>query len=152
MNTLPEAFLENGVRLSLLLLGWGALACLVVGGILLAWGIMRDMDGPFFTGLCIIICGVIATGIWLVDMFPYDGKYQHYYSVEGTVEKVSNVLAEADGTLTRQPVIELDNVERPLVVDDPRAVTLEKEDVTLRCVIEWHYKAADTYQCKIVQY
>lgn len=154
---MPDAFTETAVRLPILIAGWTTLALVVavVVGIVLAstgdaWS-SRASVGEFlviFGG----ICGAIAVVVWFVMLIPFDGKYHHVYRVEGTVTSVSNVLSEASGDLTRQPVITLDSMTYPLVVDDPRAVTLDGRDVTLRCEVDWNYQAADSYVCRIISY
>lgn len=157
MNTLPEAFTEIGVTLDLLITGWSALGLLILGGLVILAG-MTGWDGSLRRDVAVPVGGflVVASAavalIWVILLIPFDGKYHHYYAVEGRVTEVSNVLSEANGDLTRQPVITLDSVDRPLVIDDPRAVQLLDRDVTLRCWVDWHYAAADTYDCRIVAF
>lgn len=95
----------------------------------------------------------LLTGIMLVSMviafIPFNDKYHHIYRVSGTVESVTNVLSEDGGDLTRVPIVKLDNVSRPVAIEDPRAVDLQGRDVELTCTVEWVYQAADRYNCKI---
>lgn len=152
MNSLPEAFAEVGVTLPLLIAGWASVGLILIGLALVVLGAVRDWEGTFFTGGVFIACGACGALVWAIMLMPYDGKFHHYYEVSGTVTDVSNVLSEANGDLTRQPVVTLDTVERPLVIDDPRAVSLLNRDVILRCSVEWNYQAADSYSCRIVDF
>lgn len=150
---LPEQFHEQGVQLPLLICGWVALGLIVLAALCLAGEMLPGLDdlgliGGLFSG----IFGAILAVIWVLMLVPFDGKYQHYYRVEGHVTSVSNVLSDANGDLTRQPVLTIEGIERPLVVDDPRAIQLEDRDVVLRCTVGWHYNAADTYECAIVDF
>lgn len=153
MNDLPAAFNELGVQLPLLIAGWIAVGLLVLGILLCVADAVFDWDEfGYVSGLIFVLGAAIAALLWVLMMIPFDGKYQHNYEVQGHVDEVSNVLSDADGELTRQPVVTLDTIGRPLVVDDPRAIGLQDRDVTLRCVVEWHYQAADSYSCKIVDF
>ncbi len=154
MNEIPTAFNEGGVKLELLIAGWTGVALLAIVALCIAAFIFNvlDEDVLFFVGGMAALCGLIAGGTWLIMLTPYDGKYHHYYTVSGEVTSVSNVLTEASGDLTREPVVTLDSLDRPLVIDDSRAVELEGRDVVLRCTIGWNYQAADSYSCRIIDF
>jgi hypothetical protein len=149
-----EAFVEQGVRLPLLILGWSTLALFVIAVICVVVEIRRENGegGGIVVAVACTAGGLVCAVTWAFMMIPYDGKYQHYYEVQGHVDSVSNVLSDADGDLTRQPVLMIAGIDQPIVVDDPRAVSLQDRDVTLRCTVGWHYNAADTYECKIANY
>jgi len=147
---IPDQFVDVGVAIHLLGLGWGALALLVIAG-LFTWFYLSSGGGEL-SGLGAVLTGLFGAVvglIWIAVLIPFDGRYHHVYAVEGTVVSVSNVLDTASGDLTRTPVVELDSVDVPLVVDDPRAVELVGRDVTLLCRIGWNHLAADTYTCSI---
>lgn len=162
--TAPDAFTQVGVQLPLLLSGWAALGCFLVAGTaaLNSWRRSRGarwhepMDDFFLAigGVGGLVVGLCAAALWVFMLVPFDTKYMHYYAVEGRVVDVTNVLSgDGDDGLVRQPVLVLDRVpDFPLVLDDPRAVELKGRDVALRCSIEWHYSAADTYSCRITDY
>lgn len=84
-------------------------------------------------------------------LVPFNTKYHRLYGVQGTVISVSNVLSESGGELTRTPVVALDSLDSPLVINDPRAVNLMGKAVKLTCEIEWVYRAADRYSCLIYE-
>lgn len=155
MTTLPDAFTEGGIRLALLGLGWAALVLFALAAVCVFIAFMWfDADTSLWMvpALVCAIVGGLCAGLWVFALVPFDSRYWHYYTVSGEVTEVSNVLSEANGDLTRQPVVVLDSVDRPLVVDDPRAVQLQGRDVTLRCTVEWHYQAADTYSCRVIDF
>lgn len=144
----PEGFIEVGVRQDLLVSGWVGLGLLVLTVIVVVVGDWWDEDGWLFAFLPGVFA-VIATAAWLVLLFPFQGEYHHVYRVEGRVESVSNVLEGGSGDLTQTPVIELSTIDRPITMNDPRALSLDGKDVTLTCSIGWNYQAADTYSCSI---
>lgn len=152
MTVVPDIFNQEGIQLPILILGWGALAVLLIGVAICVFAFKTDGDFSVASGPVVAILGVALGIIWLLMLLPFDEKYWHYYEVQGEVTSVSNVLTEASGALTRQPVVTIEGLDRPVVVDDPRAVDLEGEVVTLRCTIEWHYDATDTYECRIRDY
>lgn len=150
----PELFTEVGFRLNLAIL----LVVVLVLGALTWWLVRRfkradtDADvaecfaaGAIFSAVLTVTILVVL----LVVAFPWRPAYWKVYRVETTVLSVSNVISEASGDLTRTPVLEIEGVDRPVVMEDPRAVSLEGKDVTLTCRISWNYQAADTYSCDI---
>ena len=151
-NSVPDAFDRIGVQLLLLGLGWASLALLLVAMPAAVIGFVFDIEDFLLAAILAGVAFVVTGAFWLAVMVPFESRYYYDYRVEGHVTQVSNVLTEADGDLTRQPVIRLDSVDRPLVIDDPRAVDLKDKDVTLRCSIGWNYRAADTYSCKIIDF
>lgn len=75
------------------------------------------------------------------------------YQVTGLVESVSNTLDDATGDLTRTPVVSIDTVSAPLLVDDSRAVELEAgQEVAFTCTVQWYHLAADTYTCQVADW
>lgn len=147
---IPEAFESIGIRLPLLVTGWIALGLLVLAVVIIVLGeIFGAVDGHIFVAAFVGICGALLGVIWLVMLWPYSGEYHRIYQVHGNVTTVSNVLTDASGDITRQPVLELDTVDRSIVMNDPRAVNLEGRDVTLTCTVNWVYASADRYACNI---
>ena len=150
---IPENFDPIGLRLELILTSSIGLALVLLGVALIIWGFSADGyfagEGRLISGWVLAVFGALTVVVWLILLIPFQGQYHHLYRVETTVLSVSNVLTEASGDLTRQPVVELDGVDRPVVIDDPRIVNLDGADVTLTCRIAWHYQAADTYACSI---
>lgn len=151
---IPDAFVTLGLGLPLIVVFWIVVGFAVVTALsgffwwmsmdsLSGWGILTWMTGGVTALVAILL---------VIFLVPFDSKYWHYYKVEGTIENVSNVWDEGSGDITRVPIVTLDSVDRPLVVDDPRVVELEGSEVTLRCSIGWHYQAADTYDCILVEY
>lgn len=149
---IPDSFNEVGVRVELLATGWSAVAVFILAALIIIVGERMQADeGHLFVGGTFVAIGLFVAGAWAVLMWPYSGEYHHVYRVEGEVVSVSNVLTEASGDLTRTPVIELDTVDRSITIDDPRAVNLEGERVSLTCRINWRYQAADRYDCDIYE-
>lgn len=152
MTGVPVEFVDVGIRLHLVILGWVAFALLVITALLVV-ALVRSkredtMNLEFSTGTAAVLTAALVI-IWAICLVPFDARYHHLYEVKGNVTSVSNVLSEASGDLTRTPVIELDTVDRPIAMSDPRAVSLEGKDVVLTCEIGWNYRAADTYSCRI---
>lgn len=106
------------------------------------WTLMYGIGGLF---------AVIMLVVLIVGAIPFEPYRWQSYRVEATVVDISNVLTEGDGDLTRVPVVTLDADGEQFVatVDDPRIVTREGDDITLRCEIQWVYQAADRYSCVI---
>ena len=152
LSSVPVEFIDTGLRLGFLVCMWVTVVLVVITAAGLVAMIRSDSDlgaGAFMIGL---IATVVMAGIWAAVAFPFDYRYRHNYSLSGNVTSVSNVLDSASGDLTRTPVLVLDTLEIPVVVDDARAVSLEGRDVELRCTVGWNYQAADTYSCRIVSY
>lgn len=143
---------EVGVRLDLLVMGW-VFGALVVITVLLWLGFRKSdvFDGdPWLMGALFSAAFTVIIGIGLaVLLWPYSTEYYKVYRVSGTVEKVTNKMVEASGEFSESTVLTLDTVDRPVVMSDPRGVTLEGKQVDLTCSINWHYMAQDTYHCEI---
>lgn len=143
---------EVGIRLDLLVLGYVALALLVITSLL--WLGFRkakwyDEDMWGFPAILSTAFTVIIGLVLMVALFPYSSEYHHLYRVSGNVETVTNKMVEASGEFSKHTVLTLDTVDRPVVMSDPRGVTLEGKQVDLTCSIKWHYQAQDTYHCEI---
>lgn len=151
-NAIPSLFEQQGYQLHLIILLLLTIFLLPVAATAYLSVRKNDSEVAFITAIFGGIGWVACLFVLLYVLIPYNSKYWHYYTVEADVVSVSNVLTEASGDLTRQPVVVLEGMDRPVVVDDPRAVDLEGKHASFRCTIEWHYQAADTYNCKIVDY
>jgi hypothetical protein len=110
-----------------------------------------ELSGFLFAAAIAGLFGVGAVVVWLVLLVPYQAKYHFLYHVDGTVASVSNVLTEASGELTQQPIVTLDGIDASFAVNDSRAVTLTDRDVTLLCSIEFVYLGADRYNCVVAE-
>ena len=140
---------EVGVRGDLLIGGWLGVALVVLTVLMYVAG-RRSWDGAGQVfALVPGICAVIFVFVFLFALFPFRSEYLHIYRAAGTVVSVTNTMDGGSGELTSTPVLELDTVDRPITMSDPRALTLAGKDVTLTCTIGWHYQAADTYDCEI---
>lgn len=106
----------------------------------MAWPIMTVASGIFLVGL-LIAAAIVAV--------PYEAKYLKDYRVSGTVTAVSNVFENASGEMTSSYVVSIDSLDRPVTLNDPRAVRLLDKSVDLTCNINWNHRAADTYTCRI---
>lgn len=151
----PGTFEQRGVLLEVLIAGG-------VAGFFLALAILcvylskkweyERYDFLFAAGASATVAAIfVAVALGLAA--PFDAKYWHYYTVTGEVTKVTNTLAgDGDDGLTRTPVVEVEGVPFPLVVDDPRVTQLNGARLSLRCTIRWNYQAADEYKCRIKSY
>lgn len=120
----------------------------IIGGIIFHLRDRQYSDGLLYAGFAAVTLAVFSLGMALV-FIPWNSSYWQLWQTKGTITSISNVVTEASGDLTRQPVVTLDTVDRPVIVDDPRIVDYKGQKVTLNCVKQWHFRAADTYTCKI---
>lgn len=148
---IPDAFESLGFQLGLMI--YTPIVALMIAVSLVAlwrW-LATDIEDWGMVALLVGALAAVAAIIWVVVAIPFNPAYWQDYRVEGEVLTVSNTWADDGGDMARVPVVTLDTVDRPLVIDDPRAVTLQGEQVTLTCSIGWHFRAADTYSCRIAQ-
>jgi hypothetical protein len=133
---------------------------LLVGGLAL-WAYVRvpkrggyydDGFGWALTASIGLGASVLMAIIVALCAIPWDARYWTWYVVDGHVDAVSNTLRDASGDLTTTPVVTVDGLDRPVVVSDPRIVTMAGHDVTLSCKPTWHFRAADSYTCRIYEY
>lgn len=110
-----------------------------------------DRTPSVFISSLAFIAALLISAVQAFAMIPYDSDYWKLYRVSGEVTNVSNVFADASGELSDKPVIQLDTVDRPISVDDPRAIYWEGENLTLTCTINWRYQAADRYSCELYE-
>ena len=144
--------IEIGTRFDLLVMGWVFGALVVITALLWLGFKKADYYDEDLWGVPAVVSSAFTVIIGLVLaflLFPYSSEYHHLYRVSGTVEKVTNKMIEASGEFSNTTVLTLDTVDRPVVMSDPRGVTLEGLDVDLTCSIKWHYMAQDTYHCEI---
>ena len=144
---------------------WGAialtaaaviLAVILVGGIAMwrrgvrARRTAYDIDGYGFamSATMAAVLLAFAVGGMLVASGGGHPRYFQVLSVSGTVEQVSNRLADASGEITGGDlVVTLSGLDQPVVSEDLRLIRMEGTDVDLRCVAIWHHLAADEYRC-----
>lgn len=131
----------------------GVLVALIIGAVVSFavfrrkggyWHSSADVIGWFFSfGVVVMVVG------FAVALFPYQPKYWQMYRVDTTVISVTNTFTGSSGELTSVPIVQLEGVDRPVEVKDPRILNLNGQDVSFTCTMHWHYQAADTYKCKI---
>ena len=147
---IPDGFTSLGWQLQLA----ASLPVFLVGMLLMivaVFALRRDFVPELFVavflvgGIAVLMGGIFLFGI----LVPFNPNYWDDYRVEGRITSVSNTWTEDSGNMARTPVVTLDTVDRPLVIDDPRTVKLEGRDVTLTCTIDWHYRGADAYTCRL---
>lgn len=139
---------ELSLRLDLAVLPWVFWISLVLTVLLFLiggwWG-----EG-WWIGGTITACVVVVVAIWWpIAAIPYDNKYWSNWSVAGTVESVSNGVAQGDDLTYRVYVVKMEGDDRPYVTEDARITALQGQDIELRCLIDWEYEAADQWNCKI---
>ena len=146
---IPDGFTSLGWQLQLTI----SLIVFLVGLLLMVVSVIaqrRDWVELFVFMLLVGGISALMGGIFLLSILvPFNPTYWDDYRVEGSVTSVSNTWTEDGGNIAGVPVVTLDTIDRPLVINDPRAITLEGHDVTLICTIDWHYRAADAYACRI---
>ena len=148
---MPENFAPIGWQLQLLVATPIVAAVIVATAILAIHARRLRSEGWYIAAGLTGFMALTGTVLWVVAAIPFNPLYWQDYRVTGTVLSVSNTWTEDGGDMARTPVATLDTVDRPLVIDDPRAVTLQGEQVTLTCAIDWNFRAADTYVCRIAQ-
>ena len=141
-----------GVRIELWV-ALGVLVALIIGAIISFivyrrkggyWHSSADVIGWFFSfGVAVMVIGLALA------LIPYQPHYWQMYRVDTTVQSVTNTFTDSGGELTSTPIVQLEGVDRPVEVKDPRILNLNGRDVEFMCTMGWHYQAADTYQCKI---
>lgn len=143
------AVTEIGLQLQFIVIPivFVALSVIAIGhGI---WYAFTEHEYPAWVS-AIAVTGVLIMGIaWAIAPFPYNSKYWPLYEVSGTIESISNGVAEGDDLTYRVYVVELEGDPRPYLVDDARITALQGQDVSLKCQIEWVYEAADQWHCDI---
>lgn len=147
---IPDGFTSLGWQLQLA----ASLPVFLVGLLLMIVAVVALrrgwVEGPFVGMFVVGWIAALTGGICLFFILvPFNPTYWNDYRVEGRITSVSNTWTEDGGNLARTPVVTLDTVDRPLVIDDPRTVKLEGRDVSLTCTIDWHYRGADAYTCRL---
>ena len=146
---IPDGFVSLGWQLHLTI----SLIMFLVGLLLMVVSVIaqrRDWVELFVFMLSVGGIAALTGGIFLFAILvPFNPTYWDDYRVEGRVTSVSNTWTEDSGNMAWTPVVTLDTIDRPLVIDDPRAVFLDGYDVSLTCTIDWHYRGADAYTCRI---
>lgn len=121
----------------------------VIGAALLLIGWWIEWEGTMFAGGVVGGIGFIVAIVWLFLLIPYSSEYHVLWRAEGEITSVTNTLADGDGGLTRVPVVELDTVDMPIVVHDPRVLEMQGTEVQLTCSIEWVMYGMDRISCDI---
>lgn len=146
---IPDGFTSLGWQMQLAV----SLPVFLVGLLIMVVSVIakrRDWVELFVFMLLVGGIAVLTGGIFLFGILvPFNPTYWDDYRVEGSVTSVSNTWTEDGGNIAGVPVVTVDTVDRPLVIDDPRAVFLDGYDVMLTCTIDWNYRAADEYTCRI---
>lgn len=141
-----------GVRIEL----WvaiGVLVALIIGAVV-SFAVFRRKGGYCHSSADVIgwfsSFGVVVMVVgFAVALFPYQPKYWQMYEVDSTVESVTNTFLDSSGEVSSVPIVQLEGVDRPVEVNDPRILNLNGQGVVFTCTMGWHYQAADTYKCKI---
>ena len=145
----PDNFHSLGPQLTLVVLLWvTGIFLLLAVGLFLRGSFAGSETCEFFSVVSLVICAGAGT-LTALYAIPYNPAYWNLYEVQGKVISVSGNFDSGSGKITTEPVVVLDTVERPVMVKDPRALTLADQDVRLVCTINWNYKAADSYICQI---
>lgn len=114
-----------------------------------AWAAATDHEYPLWVAV-LAACGSLLAGIaWIIAPIPYNPTYWPLYEVSGTIESISNGVAEGDDLTYRVYVVEFEGDSRPYLVDDARITSLQGEQVALKCIVNWNYEAADQWTCDI---
>ena len=147
---IPDGFTSLGWQMQLAV----SLPVFLVGLLLVVVAVVaisRAFVPELFVAVFLVGCiAALTGGIFLFGILvPFNPAYWDDYRVEGRITSVSNTWTEDGGNMARTPVVTLDTIDRPLVIDDPRTVQLEGRDVSLTCTIDWHYRGADAYTCRI---
>lgn len=148
---MPENFAPIGWQLQLMVATPIVVALIAITIVLAVTAWWRQSEGWAYTAGSVGVVALIGVIFWVAAAVPFTPRYWQDYRVTGTILSVSNTWTEDGGDMARTPVVTLDTVDRPLVIDDPRAITLEGQPVTLTCAIDWNFRAADTYVCRIAQ-
>lgn len=111
--------------------------------------ILDDGQGYLFFARVMAGLTAVALVVMVLALIPFQSRYWKWYAVPAHVTAVSNTLRDASGDLTTTPVVTAQGIAQPLIVDDPRIVTMTGHDITLSCSPQWHYRAADTIYCRI---
>lgn len=155
----PESFTSIALRGDLLVYGIITLVFGLITAAFFALAVVsnrrrrRDIEdnGFFFAGIFpAIVAGFIGI-VLLISLIPYNAKYHHLYQTSGTVTNATNVIQESSGDLTQGTVLEIDTLDRPIFLKDPRAVRLLGSEATFTCGIEFVYAGADRYNCAIAE-
>lgn len=140
-----ENFANVGFKLSVII----PAVILIVGIIMLLMKKILDYYSLDGLGILALLLIPISFIVLAFTAFPYHSPYVNLYEVEGTVTSVSSAMTDDHGELTKTPVLSLDTVNTPITMNDPRAVELNGKDVKLLCTVDWNYRAADSYDCKL---
>jgi len=100
-----------------------------------------------------IIAGFVALAVLIVQallLTPYQEKYLNWYTIQGNVVKIDNILENGDYT-TEVFIVTLDSTDIPLRMEDSRILTQEGQDVELLCGFSWvnFGNSADEANCSI---
>ena len=124
-----NAYEPLGLQLPFLILASiTALLTLVAALVILKWWRVRGLGEGEGWGLAAVFAAgftVVSIIVTAIAAVPFSPTYWQDYRVEGTVLTVSNTWTDDGGDIARTPVVTLDTIDRPLVIDDPRAITEE---------------------------
>lgn len=152
LASVPPEFHQLGWQLWVLVVSFIVMGGVAFSAVWIAVGVRSDWEDGIIFWMGSVVVFLLIGCAPLGHLIVTGPDYMRDYKVAGKVLSVSQVLDDASGDLTRVPVVTLDTVDRPLVVNDPRIVNLQGADVVLKCTIEWHYRETDTYACKIMEY
>lgn len=110
---------------------------------------LNMMGGWQVIGVCVSILAGLTALAWIIFLIPFQSKYHVLYTVDGTVESVTNAFTSGSGDITSRPVVRLNTLDRAVAVTDPRIMDLAGEQVTLLCSLEWVPYGMDRVNCSI---
>lgn len=148
----PENFIDLGWPPVTLIFFWSVVGLAVIAVLFTVWHFVTGDPYSVLPEVGAIFGWILAAVgglVFILYSIPF-GHYMNHYSVEGTVESVTNTFVEGSGEITSSPVVVLEE-GLVLAVSDPRVLTLEGEDIRFTCSVEWVQNASDRYNCTIAE-
>jgi hypothetical protein len=93
--------------------------------------------------------GILFLGISLI---PFNSKYWYFYELKGEVTSISNVFQADDSELVSDAVVTVEGFDTPFIVDDPRILLYEGQELSFRCDWGWVPGGEDQLGCLIAEY
>lgn len=131
----------------------GVISIVAASAAVWLWFLYRKYRGEYDLGAwaVTVVASMLVSGT-LIALLPMSPRYWNFYDIHGKVEKITNAITTDDNGYARIPVVTLEGFSLPVVVDDPRILTLKGKNVDLLCTVEWVPYGADRYNCGIRSY